>query len=56
MAVLLGMVVLGILVFARRSLWVAGAAGKTLYMAVAVFAVALTLLLLIERIEGRGEY
>nr|WP_296430777.1 hypothetical protein [Roseovarius sp. BRH_c41] len=56
MVVLLGLVLLGILVFARGSLWAAGMVGKTLYVAVAVFAVALTLLLVIERIEGMGEY
>ncbi len=56
MAVLLGLVLLGILVFARGSLWAAGMVGKTLYVVVAVFAIALTLLLAIERIEGMGEY
>jgi len=39
MVVLLGLVLLGILVFARGSLWAAGMVGKTLYVAVAVFAV-----------------
>jgi high-affinity nickel permease len=56
MAVLLGVFLAGVLVFARRPLWAAGTPGKSLYMAIAVSAVALILLLVVERIEAMGEY
>jgi hypothetical protein len=56
MAVLLAAFLAGVLVFARRPLWAGGVPGRSLYLAIAVSAVALILLLAVERIEAMGEY
>ena len=56
MLVLLGMLLVGVIVFARRPLWAGGALSKSLYVATVVSAVVLILLLIIERIEAMGEY
>jgi hypothetical protein len=53
---LLGLILAGGLILAWRPLWSAGAFGKGLYMAAALAAGALILLLIIERIEAMGGY
>ena len=56
MVVVLGVILVGFIVFARRPLWVGGALSKALYVATVVSAAGLILLLVIERIEAMGEY
>jgi hypothetical protein len=56
MLVLLGAILAFVIVFARRPLWSGGVVSKTLYVATAMFAVVVILLLIIERIEAMGEY
>ena len=53
---LLGVILAGGLILAWRPPWGGGAFGKGLYMAAVLAAVALILLLVIERIEAMGEY
>lgn len=55
MAVLLGGMLAGILVFARKPLLAGGALGKTVYGLAALLLVTMVVLLGIERIEGMGE-
>lgn len=52
----LGVILVGFIVFAWRPLWAGGALGKTVYVATALAAAGLILLLVIERIEAMGEY
>ena len=56
MVVVLGVILVGFIVFARRPLWAGGALSKALYIATVVSAAGLILLLVIERIEAMGEY
>ena len=55
MAVLLGAILAGTLVFARKPLLSGGALGKTVFGLAAFLLMALVFLLAIERIEGMGE-
>jgi hypothetical protein len=56
MAVLLAVILGAIILVARRPLWSGGAGSRALYLATVAFAVVTILLLVIERIEARGEY
>ena len=56
MVVVLGVILVGFIVFARRPLWAGGALSKALYVATVVSAAGLILLLIVERIEGMGEF
>ena len=56
MLVLLGAILACVIVLARGPLWAGGRSGTAVYLATAVSAVTLILLIFIERIEAMGEY
>lgn len=53
---LLGVILAGVIILARRPLWAGGVFSKGFYLLTVFAAVGLILLLVIERIEAMGEY